>query len=651
METNQPPSPDSDARPDSESQLQVVVHAGPLAGKGYLFAGETITFGRDPENDISWQDGQVSRFHARLTRRNDELTLEDLESTNGTLVNGQPISGSHVLQPVDIISIGSSVFGVKGFAAPQTVAVTQLSMRPAPPSVTERPPAAAAPAARPKPSSSPKPKQPQTAGGSQMSMLAMAGIVALVLIIMSLAAVTAYFLLQDRSTAEVQIPVVVITAPVDGGRIAVGEPVTVQATASDPGGVVRMELWVSGVNVAETTSPVAQGQPTLTGSMPWTPLAPGSYTLEVKAYNVANRVNEPRSVTVNAAAGASAQTTTPTATPGTPTPTVPSTPMLTALTDLNIRTGPGTFYDLIGLLPAGAKAEITGRDETRQWWQIRSNLGTDGRAWIVADPEFSETTNTETLAVIPAPPTPTGTPTNTPTATPSATPTPTPTHTPAPATLTPTPTDTPTVTSTATPSEQIQFTVDPTEIEGGECVLVTWRVTGVKEVYYQDQGVAGQGQRTECPVQTTTYTLRVVKQDNSEEKKEITVEVTDPIVSSGSVNLDLGSSIDFDAGTIPGNDFVWREDGKFRWFEALPGAAVAPQGIFSSLDGVSLNTCKSADYGQFTYLDGSDVILNPANELTDGRTACYKTTEGRFGKMRFPKFSTGAINVEWQTWK
>lgn len=647
MESNSSPTVDPNNQPDSEPQLQIVVHAGPLAGKGYLFNGDLITFGRDPENDIAWQDGQVSRHHARLARRAGQLILEDLGSTNGTLVNGKPISGPHILQPADIISIGSSVFGVKGFAAPQTVAITQISPR-----LGELPPApAAAPASRPKqagrrpkPTPPPTPKQ-RRASRPGMSALAIAGVVALVLIILGMAAVTAYFLLQGRNAAETQIPVVVITAPVEGSQVTPGQPVTVQATASDPSGVRRMELWVSGAKIAETASPVSQGQPTLTGSMQWTPQAPGSYTLEVKAYNVANRVNEPRSVTVNAAAGASTATPTSTPEPGTPTPTVPTSPMLTALTDLNVRVGPGTLYDLIGLLPAGGKAEITGRDETREWWQIKTQLGPEGRAWVIANPEFSETINTDALPVVPAPPTPTGTPTDTPTATATPTNTPPATSTPAP------PTNTPTSTASPTPSQQIQFLIEPTKIKSGECVQVGWNVTGVKEVYYQGQGVAGQDRRTECPTQTTTFTLRVVKQDNSEEQKQITVEVTNPLASSGSVSLNLGGSIDFDNGAVPGNDFIWQENGEFRWFEALSGAALAPQGIRSSLDGLSLDTCKAADYNDFTYLDGSDVIINPANELTDGRTACYKTTDGRFGKMRFPQYSTGAIIVEWQTWQ
>ena len=61
-ESSQPPKP----------QLQVVVHAGPLAGKGFPITGDKITFGRDPNNNISWDDHQVSRHHAQLMRRGDQ---------------------------------------------------------------------------------------------------------------------------------------------------------------------------------------------------------------------------------------------------------------------------------------------------------------------------------------------------------------------------------------------------------------------------------------------------------------------------------------------------------------------------------------------------------------------------------------------------
>ncbi len=634
MASNKPDASSFEALP----QLQVVVHAGPLAGKGFLFSGEAISFGRDSDNDISWEDTRVSRFHAKITRQGERLILEDLGSTNGTLVNGKPITGRHILQPADIISIGSSVFGVKGFAAPQTVSITQVSLK-----LSEQAAQAAQQTVRPpQPAPRPQPKPvaapPAKAANSGLNLITIVGVMGVIALILGLAAITAYFLFMERTTPQTSRPAVVITAPVNGSQVPVGQPTGVQVTASDPAGIVRLELWVSGQKVQEAASPAAQGQPTLTAAMQWTPPAPGSYTLEIKAYNTQNRVNVPASVAITAGAAVTT-TVVVTGTPQTPTATVPSTPAITAKTDLNVRLGPEMFYDLVGLLPAGASAEITAKSEDGQWWQIKFSPASSGFGWVTANPEFSTAANTSNLPIAQAPPTPTGTPTLLPTSTPTVPPT----HTPVPSTATPTPTP------TATPGAQ--FSVTPTSIEGGQCVQVAWNVTGVKEVYYQDQGVSGTDKRTECPASTTTYVLRVVKQDNTEQTEKITVEVSQPVISSGKKKLSLGETIDLDQGAIPGDDFTWRHDDDKRYFEVLNDVKIAPKGVANSLEGLSLDTCKNANYGKFTYLDGSDVILDPDNELTDGRVACYVTTQGHFGKLRFPKFSTGDITVEWLTWR
>jgi pSer/pThr/pTyr-binding forkhead associated (FHA) protein len=49
---------------------------------------DTATIGRDNDNDIVLESVTVSRCHALLLREADDLLLLDLESTNGTLVNG-----------------------------------------------------------------------------------------------------------------------------------------------------------------------------------------------------------------------------------------------------------------------------------------------------------------------------------------------------------------------------------------------------------------------------------------------------------------------------------------------------------------------------------------------------------------------------------
>lgn len=653
MSYNHPSAFEPNYSPEPEPRLQVVVHAGPLAGKGFPITGDLMTFGRDPENDISWDDTLVSRRHARLFRRENQLVLEDLGSTNGTLVNGKPITGEHVLQPADIISMGSSIFGVKGFSAPSTVGVTQISRDrlTLPPALAKT----AAPAVPPRPAGSPQPRPavPVQPDEPRLNWLIISGVVALIIIVLSIAAITAYLLFQNRETPVAQIPTVIITAPVAGSEVTANESVTVQATASDPTGVVRLELWVDGVKTAEAASPVPQGQSTLTASLQWVPLSTGSHTLEIKAYNQEGRVNEPTAVVVTALDGSATGSGTPTPTPtsGTPTATVSTRPYLTTKTDLNVRAGPDTIYDLLGLLPAGTNAEIVGRDETRQWWQIRFEPSPSGIGWVSADPQFSSTFNVENLPISAAPPTPTGTPTSTPTNVP-----PTLTPTPVPPTDIPTATPVlPTETPTPTPTLEgptVDFEVSPDRIQGGQCVNVSWTVTGVREVYYQGQGVAGIGDRVECPSRTTTYQLRIVRLDGTEQVLDRTVEVTDPVSSAGRITISPDETIDMDAGEIPGDDFKWEmEDDGIRRFETRGDTRLAIMGQIGSLDNVSEDDCEDADYGRFDFIDASDVIENTENALRDGLAICYQTSEGRLGKLRFPQYSTRDLRLEWVTWR
>ena len=66
---------------------------------------ERVTIGRKPHNDIQIENLAVSSEHARIVTILNDSFLEDLGSTNGTLVNGNPIK-KHILQNNDVIEIG-----------------------------------------------------------------------------------------------------------------------------------------------------------------------------------------------------------------------------------------------------------------------------------------------------------------------------------------------------------------------------------------------------------------------------------------------------------------------------------------------------------------------------------------------------------------
>ncbi len=70
-----------------------------------------VTFGRTAEAEIMLVEDLVSRRHARLEVRGTTLTLHDLQSTNGTFVNGERVK-SAVLSAGDRVLIGSAVIQV-----------------------------------------------------------------------------------------------------------------------------------------------------------------------------------------------------------------------------------------------------------------------------------------------------------------------------------------------------------------------------------------------------------------------------------------------------------------------------------------------------------------------------------------------------------
>ena len=80
------------------------------ADRGRVFQGLTppVTIGREEGNIIQLNDDRVSRYHVKIQSDNDQLVLTDLESTNGTRVNGEDIH-LRILRFGDLISLGRSV--------------------------------------------------------------------------------------------------------------------------------------------------------------------------------------------------------------------------------------------------------------------------------------------------------------------------------------------------------------------------------------------------------------------------------------------------------------------------------------------------------------------------------------------------------------
>lgn len=101
----------------AETQLltggpRLVVSAGPDMGQEFPLWGETITIGR-ASREATWEirlsDRSVSRPHARLELRGDVFYLLDLESANGTKLNGEPLVEPAPLKDGDAIGVGETM--------------------------------------------------------------------------------------------------------------------------------------------------------------------------------------------------------------------------------------------------------------------------------------------------------------------------------------------------------------------------------------------------------------------------------------------------------------------------------------------------------------------------------------------------------------
>ena len=89
-----------------------VVQPSEHVGRTYDLDDE-LTVGRSPGCGVAMpEDIYTSTLHARLFRRNDQLWVEDLGSTNGTFVNSEQIKKAVRLGKGDMLQIGSTVFEV-----------------------------------------------------------------------------------------------------------------------------------------------------------------------------------------------------------------------------------------------------------------------------------------------------------------------------------------------------------------------------------------------------------------------------------------------------------------------------------------------------------------------------------------------------------
>ncbi len=90
--------------------FSLTIIEGGEQGERFIFEQREVTLGRIVDNDLVLYDSAVSRRHAVIYYRNGQFILEDLGSSNGTILNGNFITQPTVLYEGDLIDIGSVRF-------------------------------------------------------------------------------------------------------------------------------------------------------------------------------------------------------------------------------------------------------------------------------------------------------------------------------------------------------------------------------------------------------------------------------------------------------------------------------------------------------------------------------------------------------------
>jgi S1-C subfamily serine protease len=91
------------------ASVWVTVRAADGATWDVEVAGPTVTIGRHPDSDLVIADPKVSARHAELAVADDgTLTVRDVGSTNGTALNGRPVSGLVTVRPGDQLEVGDT---------------------------------------------------------------------------------------------------------------------------------------------------------------------------------------------------------------------------------------------------------------------------------------------------------------------------------------------------------------------------------------------------------------------------------------------------------------------------------------------------------------------------------------------------------------
>lgn len=111
-----PVTPSGGALPSAsglDPPRSLVITSGVAAGTSLPLDDDFITIGRSSDSSLVIVDEFTSTYHARLSRNGEQWMLTDLDSTNGTRLNGNRITGTVAVPAFAPITIGTTTFELR----------------------------------------------------------------------------------------------------------------------------------------------------------------------------------------------------------------------------------------------------------------------------------------------------------------------------------------------------------------------------------------------------------------------------------------------------------------------------------------------------------------------------------------------------------
>ncbi len=103
----------SNAKPAEAKATKIVVTAGEKIGTEIALSGRQLTIGRAGDSDLIVDDEYTSTHHAKLVFINGEWLVQDLDSTNGTLLDGKRVATTTVVPLNTQVRVGQTSFELR----------------------------------------------------------------------------------------------------------------------------------------------------------------------------------------------------------------------------------------------------------------------------------------------------------------------------------------------------------------------------------------------------------------------------------------------------------------------------------------------------------------------------------------------------------